>query len=467
MMTASSAATSNKQVDLPLVTMEEYFLWEDRPGYPWSCFIPLRFSGKLQPSMLEEALRMVLPRHPLLRSKVEQRGKRFFWVEDETAMPEIQWIEGAPGGNELPSATHLDLRDEIGLRLLILCDEDDCDLVIQFHHACCDGKGIFVFIEDLLIAYAMANGQSVRLPKLDLERLKVRGKFELTIGKFIKMLPQQWIGLKGARQFLSRKPVAVIPHECANWEESPQQPYPTIIRHVFTVEQTLNLRETAKEQGATANDLLACSFFRAIHGHRQESKLPSDQWLRMLVPMSLRSKNDRLLPAANVVSSIFLDRIGDACEDADSLLRSIHDEMNIIKENRLGLTFVFSLMAASKLPGGLRKAARKEEIQISCVFTNLGRVLTGTRLPKKNGKVDFGHAKLTGVDVLAPIRPFGCVTLAANTYDGHLGLTLHYDARSVSETEAKEMMRQLVITTESNYETHEESESNHSKQAAN
>lgn len=447
-MTASRAETSNPQADLPLVTMEEYFLWEDRPGYPWSCFIPLRFHGRLQANLLDEALRTVLPRHPLLRSKIEQRGKRFFWGLDESAMPEIQWTEGVPGGNDLPPATHLDLRAEIGLRLLILHDENNCDLVVQFHHACCDGKGIFVFIEDLLIAYANANGQSLSLPKLDAERLQSRGKFELTVGRFIKMLPQQWVGLKGARQFLSRKPVPVLPHELADWEVSPQQPYPTIVRHVFTVEQTLNWRESAKERGATSNDLLACYFFLAMHELRQQRELPSNEWLRMLVPMSLRSKNDRNLPAANIVSSIFLDRTGEACEDADSLLLSIHDEMNIIKDNRLGLTFVLSLMVARKMPGGLRKAARKKACQISCVFTNLGRVLTKGRLPKEDGKIDLGHAQLVGVDVLAPVRPYGCVTLAANIYAGQLTLTLHYDARAITTTTAEELMRQIVSATE-------------------
>ena len=85
------------------------------------------------------------------------------------------------------------------------------------------------------------------------------------------------------------------------------------------------------------------------------------------------------MPAANVMSVIFLDRRGKDFEDPDKLLVGIHDEMKLIKRYELGLTFVLSLRFLSKIPGGLRNATSASKCQASCLLTNLGIMLH--RLP--------------------------------------------------------------------------------------
>ena len=103
-------------LSLPLTTMEEFLYWEDRPAYPWSCFVRLRFSGCLDRTAFETAVRTVLARHPLFAAKVEtDRRGRLRWSAVDNPAPKIKW-ETAPTGGPLPPATHLDLRREIGIR---------------------------------------------------------------------------------------------------------------------------------------------------------------------------------------------------------------------------------------------------------------------------------------------------------------------------------------------------------------
>ena len=46
------------------------------------------------------------------------------------------------------------------------------------------------------------------------------------------------------------------------------------------------------------------------------------------------------------------------------------------------------------LPNGLRNSARKDQCTVSCIFTNLGRVLIRSPLPKHDGSLVAGDAVL-------------------------------------------------------------------------
>ena len=56
----------------------------------------------------------------------------------------------------LPHATAMDLFRQTGLRIWVLPADAATGVVLQFHHACCDGVGALRFISDLFAAYAAA-----------------------------------------------------------------------------------------------------------------------------------------------------------------------------------------------------------------------------------------------------------------------------------------------------------------------
>jgi hypothetical protein len=427
---------------LPLTVFERFLVWEDRPAYPWSCFARLQLSGRIDREAFESAVRAIMPRHPLLASRLEMRGRRPFWSVQADALPKINWISG-PTGQSLPAAGYLDLRSEIGLRLFVVQNGDSCDITAQFHHACCDGVGIQSFGNDLIVAYALAKGvrsKSLRMPELDPSRLARRGTYGLTFWKLVKMLPTQLLGLPGARQFFARSPAPLLPHRALPDDDPYPAGFPATRTETLTPEATAALSRTARQLNVTVNDLLirdlylALDEWRARHGARND-----DEWLRVMVPTNLRSTHDRLLPAANAVGSIFLDRRGRDFTDPHQLLAGIARELRLIRDHRLGLIFIYALHLLSLVPGGLRSIARRDRCAVSAIFSNLGRPLLRCPLPRENGRLVAGDLVLERMDGTAPLRPYNCVTFTATEYARRLSLMLYYDNRVVTEAQADDL----------------------------
>jgi hypothetical protein len=156
--------------------------------------------------------------------------------------------------------------------------------------------------------------------------------------------------------------------------------------------------------------------------------------------MNLRTLADRRLPAANVVSMVFLDRRARDMGDPQRLLDSIHGEMSLIKRRQLGLTFVLSLRVCQWLPGGLDRMTRANTCAATAVLTNLGAVFNRCPLPYRDGHLVAGEAVLQGVDGLAPLRPLTCAAIVLLIYAGHLRITLHYDSRVLTAMDARELI---------------------------
>ena len=71
------------------------------------------------------------------------------------------------------------------------------------------------------------------------------------------------------------------------------------------------------------NDLLARDLFLAIDRWRRNANVSAgDDWLRMMIPMNMRRPSDALMPAADVVSTVFLDRRPRDFANPGSLLRA-------------------------------------------------------------------------------------------------------------------------------------------------
>jgi len=422
-------------VSFPFTTLEEFLFWEDRPAYPWSCFNRLFFRGQLDRAKFEDVVRAVLQRHPLLRAKARLRGRTHLeWVVEDPR-PVIVWETG-PVGGPFPPATHLDLLGETGIRFRVVSDGRDSDLVIQFHHACSDGIGMFRFIHELLIAYAIACGQTgegLRLPPPDADRLARRGTFGLTFGKLLRMLPKQAVGLLGVRQFLMRSATPIVPYEPGQDNDPPSPQYPTILTKTLDTSRSAALLQTAARLGVRLNDLLAAGLFLALIEWRSANPIPNDAWLRMMVPVSLRTEADRATPAASLASLVFLDRRPLDCAD---LLRSVHDEMSLILSHRLGLTFVFFSWLLNLVPGGLRRRSRDRRCAMSCILSNVGRIYVDSPLPRQEGNLVAGNVKLMSFDSIAPIRPHTCACFAVTTYADRLSITLHYDPRPLTGDQA-------------------------------
>ncbi len=433
---------------LPLVPFEQLMLVDDRPAYPMNFFIRLRFTGRLEREVLSAALRAVLPRHPLLNAIVRNVGpNRYQWVGAACPTPRVQWLN-AFSTNGFPHALPIDLFSEPGLRLSVIEAAGACELIAQFHHACCDGLGAIGFLEDLLLSYAINSGTlvgSVGLPLVEPKRLRHRAKFGLTAWKYLKIQHQQIQSPFGAWDFFAHTPVPLLPHKPRPATDPPPVGFPAALSREFTPQQFAALKACARRQNVTINDILARDLFVALG--RWKSLYapchPADR-LRVSIPINLRKPEDYRLPAANVVSMVFLDRRPKDFTDTERLLWGIHRQMDHIKQTGLKLTFVLCLRAVQSLPGGIARLAAVDRCSATSVLTNLGVLLGNLPLPRTDGKLTIDGAVLDGLDIVAPLRPYTCVAFAAFTYAGRLGITLHYEPHLLEAQEAGALLDMYV-----------------------
>jgi NRPS condensation-like uncharacterized protein len=429
---------------LPLAPFEHYMLADDRPAYPMNIVLRLRFSGRLDRTMLESALATALARHPLLTAVVRRCGRRWIWTAAER-LAAIRWLD-VPPAEALPELAPLDVRVAPGIQLSVCERPRQVDLVLQVHHACCDGLAVATFVEDLLTAYAIEHGAAtICLRPLQPEQLARRRRLGMGVRRFGPGLPHPLAALRGAREFLGRASEPLVPHQTQATDGRPRTGYPAALTRRLDEVQTAHLLATAKALGVTLNDLLAREvFFSLVWWRQRHAPGRTDGWLRLCLPISLRTPAHDRLPAANVVSMVFLDRRDADLRDAGRLLTSIHDQMQLIKRLGLAPTFVRSLGWRQWLPGSLERVCQTPRCLATAVFTNVGILFQRCPLADGQGRVTAGDLVLENMDWLAPLRPLTCAALAAWTYARRLRFTLHYDPHVLTAPQAGELIENLV-----------------------
>lgn len=422
-------------------------LADDRPAHPMQFFCRLWFAGAIDRHRFMGAASEAINRHRLLNATVARIGRCWCWVPSDKVEPELNWFATEPL-DTMPAARWIDLESSPGLRITVRQGQSRADVVFHFHHACCDGTGAMQYIHDLLVLYSNANqheARKVTLDALDEQKLLSRETFGLSRWDRLKLTRKQLVGVAGIRQFFSRSPQPLVPHEVEPDQSELPPAYPTVLVHEFDQQQTTSIKQRAMEIGVSMNDLLVGSLFLAITSWRSENRLGDERdWLRMSVPVSMRQFGSESIPAANFVSMIFLDRRGLDCEQPEELVRGIRDEMDLIKRNQLGFTFPLTLQAFKLLTGGVKRAINAKTCSASGLVTNVGTILARSPLPRHEGKLMINGLLLDRVEIGAPNRPYQCVAFSLLIYGGRLALCTQYDSRVLDKAQASGLLGAYV-----------------------
>lgn len=444
---------------LPLAPFERYMYLDDRPDYPMAFVLIIDLRGHLQRDVFEESLQQALERHPLLTCLVKQvRGQGACWIPVSNPAPQIQWTEG---GDAAPfvEQERIDLTQEIGLRLWVNREAGHAQVSFQFHHACTDGLGGVQFIGDVLALYGLrTTAPGAELPELEpvqVERLLSRATYTTAVSEEApKTVSCPWRLCRKLVKLLRRgpAPLAATRHRRSTIGTSLE--FPALITRMIERPVVQQLKVAAARRGVELNDLYLLEMFQTIrewnhaNGHGDD-----DRWLRIGMPTSLRTPLHDQMPAANVVSYMFLTRRSADCRHPDQMLSDIHRQTSAIVNEQQGRFLAIGLKYVQWIPGLLHSLLRMNRCFASVILSNVGDIRRQftARFPLKQGRCVAGNLTLEGLRGAVPVRPNTRLSTSVGTYAGNLYINMHCDPLSFTREQAEELadlfvnrLRQLI-----------------------
>lgn len=394
--------------------------------------VDMHFSGTLERAALEGAVADLRARHPMLSATIDTGGRWPAWVAAK-ASPGVDW-----GDETMPicdsRGPSMDLRTEPGLRACVREGADRTRVHLQFHHACCDGLAAMDLTEELTVHYARRIGVlEAPARTVDPAQLATRGQFldedaPRSGGPLVFLRDAAMTGSVFSKLIL-RRPGLLAGRASANGRADLQRETDDLefVTRFLSDEQTKRLRNAARRSGALLNDVLLRDMFLTVVRWNADCGSTKNDWLRFLVPVDLRTRCDRTMPATNRMSFAFVSRRVADCRRDDAMLKAIHDDVQRIRDQRLGLYFLSGLELAARIKGAIPWALGRRQSFATLVLSNLGRLFTRSPLPRQEGKVVCGSAVLESVTGVPPIRPLTHAAMAIFYYGHELALALRCD----------------------------------------
>lgn len=391
-----------------LAPFEHLMLVDARPGFPMCFFLECLVGGPLDEARFRTAVAEAARRHPLVRSRVGVRGSRPYWLPPDVD-PEVVWH---PRTDDDPWAA-IDVTRQSGLRLVVLPVEPGRHrVVMQVHHAACDGIAACEYFGDIWAAYAGLAPRAFSPGRATPVVADAAGPTAATPLhgaaplEFARFMPSP----------LAR--VAASPPNRA--AEICQPPYETLQCDAVFTER---LRVAAGRQGVSLNDVLVAAVMRAAVAWNTAAGRGRSN-VRVTMPVSLRAAGSRQ-PARNAIGYAFLDRRSSDCAAMGPLAASIGAATKWVLDTGAAAAFLAALDWLARRPRLLWIVTRLPVCCATAVFSNVGdtsrRMRTGA--PKVDGRdapADLVIEQFLGVP---PLRPRTLAAVGGTTYANALALS--------------------------------------------
>jgi NRPS condensation-like uncharacterized protein len=445
---AAYAPWAAREQSWPLTLFERFMLGDDRPQYPLVFQADLCFEGGVDPAAMQQAFRFASGRHPLLRSTIRGEGRAAEWVTAARGWPELAIFDGTAAGE--PSLQAIDLNRSPGLRGWMRKTAVGWDVKLLFHHACCDGQGARMFIQDLVLAYALLRDVS-KSPTpffpLDVTELDRRGRYPAPLGRARQL---GW-KLQNVVQFFRRCPVPTAHDSTVSDKEDADVGDGNrlgICSHTFSAEESAELQAPSRRAAASLNDVAVAILFSVLGSWQRSHGGDPKSWLRISVPCDLRGRDDERMPAANRFSYVFLNRrLGD-CESWEALLEGVQSELQERLQTRFGVNFLSHLERLARRPRLMRWMLGRKTCFSTAVLTNLS---DPSRRLRKRLPVDenrffwLDDARCYDIRVrVPPLRPKTHWGICILEYAGRMTVTFQYDRSTLSADEAERLLGRYI-----------------------
>jgi hypothetical protein len=217
-------------------------------------------------------------------------------------------------------------------------------------------------------------------------------------------------------------------YEVASWNES----------------ELSAVRSFVRREKISLNDwLLAALFLSLQQWHEEQFGSGLSGWSRLIVPINLRTPEDRLLPAANRASLVQLDRRPQAEKDQLALAKGISYELGLIRDWQLDRMFLLLVRGMSVSDAWLRSAVGRRKSRATSMLTNVGKPLLRLGLPLEEGRVLAGGLRLELLDVIGPIRYGMPLSFAVAEYAGDLRMTAHFDRQRLNSEQVQALVSRI------------------------
>ena len=424
---------------LPLTPFERYMVVDDRPGYPMTFAASLELRGAVSRRALELAVASLQTRHPLLGARLCGTT----WQDSNQSFPKVQWSD-RPLALSAFDQRQVDLTRDSPFRVEAYSACNRTHLLFSFHHAVCDGKGAAQIVGDVLAAYGNLTATTADRPRLlptNVELLRQRGELQIPAPVAIS----RWKAMSGfcteVWKLISRRPA---PLQTTTTEVNEQDENRGML--IANLEKSVFRRfcHQAGTQGVTSNDLLIRDLFCTM---KQWSELvrrsSSRRWLRMTVPVNLRSRRDLKMPAANILGYALLTRREGDCDDSGTFLKSLASDMRAVSKWGLGAMFLQAVRIIDRIPGGLYLATRLSRSFSTIVLSNMGDPTRRFRaiFPRDDQqRVIAGDLVLERIVMAPPVRPGTRLAIAVTNYGDITCFAAQYDHRHMATNEASRFL---------------------------
>lgn len=426
-------------IQLQVETFERFMLDGQSPGFPMSFSINFELTKGLDQARLKRALENSLAKHPILSTTLDPTHKR--WLVNSHS-PSINRLENI----DLPV---IDLNHENGLKVS-LSEPSSAKQEIRFgfHHACVDGLGAFQFILDVAASYAGKTSSTNEISN-SIDYLK---RFRRSYGgnRLMNLLrwPIDLMGMAWAFEMIWNRPNTIespssdteMPMTAAENSPSPT-PKREVLRIVFDETQSKQIKRQAKQEGQTINDRLLVTVFQAIEAwYAKHDPKKSGELIRIMVPINLR--RHATPSAANMVAMVNLDRKVGKWKSAKRFAKILRLEMGCIKKFRVGVTANRFLQVQRGILGRWPMQENHDQCLATTVVSNVGD-LSRLATNDPTGRIQFDDSKVSGIEIVAPLRPQTHFFVCAYTYENCLNLNVNYDPRRLSCSHAKSLTHDI------------------------
>ena len=444
--------------------MEKFHLAADSEEFPNTIFCRMRFTGELNEAIARDATKRMLKRHLLIRKTVRGTGRKLSWhlsaEQSEQSLDQelakmLTWtrdVDPAKLADEsfspqLPTLSEdtvvpkVDINIEHGLHAWVFVGDGRTTILAGIHHAAGDGGGGIQLLSDFFQVYdnlCSDRNWDFGLRKLDYALLKSRGKIGFFSWNYLKHLWKQPIAAFGFIKFMLNRFRTFEPHAQSL---TPTTNFPGIVGLWVDESDAKAMQSFADAQQVRVNSVAMAAVFQACQKWLQASNDGRDVgWIRMLLPISYRSKSDLRLPVTNKATIVQVDRRFQQMQNPKTFLHYLNREIDIVIGWQFDKIFLMVIGLFSWLPKRLTAAAQKPKAKGTIVFTNLGEPFRLKKVKKRNW---VGELEWQDFDFVGPILPQLPVNFTLQRHQQRYRLSLHFDRRVLSEETAKKFLTSI------------------------